>query len=179
LPLEPPCPLGLSFRHRDSVDERGGSHSRRTGSHKEHYGDADPTIHFCRKVPSSSRNVAFGASQGQIFMFRLTRHYCTSNRSVLRVKGKVMSEAKRQTMIVGCAGVLCLALYWGARFVPAVADTFPVSSFGKFVIFGIILAGAPLTTIADIWGSRWWWLAVAASAITLWDLYIHVSRVLS
>jgi len=87
-----------------------------------------------------------------------------------------MPEAKRQSMIVGCVGVLGLALWWGARFVPAVADTLPESSFGKFVVFGIFLAGAPLTTIAAIRGSRWWWVAVAASIITLVDLYIHLSQ---
>lgn len=78
-----------------------------------------------------------------------------------------MPEAKRQSMIVGCVGVLCLALYWAARFVPEVADAFPVSSFGKFVFFGTFLAGVPFTIIAAIRGSKWWWVAVAASFITL------------
>jgi hypothetical protein len=88
-----------------------------------------------------------------------------------------MPEARRKSPIVGRAGVLCVALYWAAMFVPEVADTFPVSSFGKFVAFGIFVASVPLTLIAAVWGSRWWWLAVAASAITLADLFIRVSRV--
>src|SRR5882672_12249918 len=109
-------------------------------------------------------------------MRRVTRHYCSSRCPILRVYSNRMPEAKRQSMIVGCVGVLGLALWWGARFVPAVADTLPESSFGKFVVFGIFLAGAPLTTIAAIRGSRWWWVAVAASIITLVDLYIHLSQ---
>jgi hypothetical protein len=89
-----------------------------------------------------------------------------------------MPEAKRQSTIVGCVGVLCLALYWAARFVPEVADAFPVSSFGKFVFFGTFVTGVPLTIIAAIWGSKWWWVAVAASFITLADAYIRFARVL-
>jgi hypothetical protein len=72
-----------------------------------------------------------------------------------------MPEAKRQSKVVGCVGVLCLALYWAARFVPPVADIFPDSSFGKFFVFGIFLAGVPLTIIAAVRGSRWWWVASA------------------
>ena len=111
------------------------------------------------------------AGGGSVSDNRLTRHYCSSHRPVLPVYSRGMPEAKRQSTIVGYIGILCLALYWAARFVPGVADTFPVSSFGKFLVVGIILAGAPLTIIAAIRGSRWWWVAVAASAITLWDLY--------
>jgi hypothetical protein len=89
-----------------------------------------------------------------------------------------MAAVNRHGMTTGCIGLFCLALYWAARFVPEVADTFPVSSFGKFVVFGTFLAGVPLTIIAAFRGSKWWWVAVAASAITLSDLYIHFSRVL-
>jgi hypothetical protein len=87
-----------------------------------------------------------------------------------------MAAVNRQGITTGCTGVLCLAVYWTARFVPEVADSLPGSSFGKFVVFAIFLAGAPLTIIAAIRGSRWWWVAVGLSAITLWDLYIHISR---
>jgi hypothetical protein len=87
-----------------------------------------------------------------------------------------MVALNRHGMTTGCIGVFCLALYWAARFVPGVADIFPVSSFGKFVIFCTFLAGVPLTIIAAIRGSRWWWVAVASSAVTLWDLYLHMSR---
>jgi hypothetical protein len=88
-----------------------------------------------------------------------------------------MLGAKRQSTIVGCVGVLCLALYWSARFVPGVADAFPVSSFGKFVVLSIFLASVPLTIIAAFRGSRWWWVAVAASAVTMLDHYILSLRV--
>jgi len=87
-----------------------------------------------------------------------------------------MADVSRKSATIGCVGILCITLYWAARFVPEVADTLPESSFGKFVVFGIFLAGAPLTIIAAIRGSRWWLVAVAASAITLWDLYTHFSR---
>lgn len=90
-----------------------------------------------------------------------------------------MAAANRHGMTTGCIGIFCLALYWTARFLPEVADTLPASSFGKFVIFGTFLAGVPLTMIAAMRGSKWWWVAVAASAITLWDLYIHLSRLLN
>jgi hypothetical protein len=36
-----------------------------------------------------------------------------------------------------------------------------------------------LTVIAAIRGSRWWWVAAAAGAITLWELYTRFSRVLT
>lgn len=58
-------------------------------------------------------------------------------------------------------------------FFPQIADLLPESSFGKFVIFGLFLAPVPLTTVAAIRGSRWWWVAVAASAITLWFIYVR------
>jgi hypothetical protein len=88
-----------------------------------------------------------------------------------------MPEAKRQSTVVGCVGVLCLALYWAARFAPAVADIGPEASFGKFFVFGIFVASVPLTIIAAVRGSRWWWVAVAASAITMLDLYTLGSRI--
>jgi hypothetical protein len=89
-----------------------------------------------------------------------------------------MAAVNRHGMITGCIVLFCLALYWTARFVPEAADTFPVSSFGKFVVLGTFLAGVPLTVIAAFRGSKWWWVAVAVSAITLRDLHIHFSRVL-
>jgi hypothetical protein len=53
-----------------------------------------------------------------------------------------------RTTITGCVGVLCLAVYWAAMFFPQVANILPESSFGKFVAFGVFLAGVPLTVIA-------------------------------
>lgn len=87
-----------------------------------------------------------------------------------------MAEARRHSTTVGWIGVLCLAIYWTARFAPELADTFALSSFGKFVVFGTLLAGALLTTIAAIRGSKWWLVVVGASAFTLADLYIHILR---
>jgi hypothetical protein len=87
-----------------------------------------------------------------------------------------MADVSRHSNTVGWVGVFCLALYWAARFVPEVADALPVSSFGKSVVFGVFLAGAPLTIIAAIRGLTWWWVTVAASTITLWDFYIQISR---
>jgi hypothetical protein len=98
--------------------------------------------------------------------------------ALLRVYSEEMPEAKRKSTIVGCVSVLCLGVYWAARFVPGFAYVFPLSSFGKFVTFGTFLAGVPLTIIAAVRGSRWWCIAVAASAITLADIYIKFGRVL-
>jgi hypothetical protein len=61
--------------------------------------------------------------------------------------------------------------------VPQVADGLPDSSFGKFAFLNISLASVPLTIIAAIRGSKWWWVAVAASFITLVDVYIRSARV--
>ena len=90
-----------------------------------------------------------------------------------------MANVSRHSATIGWVGVGCLALYWAAAFVPSVADALPDSSFGRFIVLGIFLAGTPLTVIAAIRGSRWWWVAVAAGAITLWELYTHFSRVLT
>ena len=87
-----------------------------------------------------------------------------------------MEETGRRNTIVGCVGVLCLAIYWTARFAPEIADTFTLSSFGKFVVIGALLAGVLLTTIAAVRDSKWWLVVVVASAIGLLDLYIHMSR---
>ena len=87
-----------------------------------------------------------------------------------------MAEGRRHGTTVGWVGVLCLSVYWTARFAPEVADTFALSSFGKLIVFGTPLAGVLLTAIAAISGSKWWLVFVAASAITLVDLYIHMSR---
>jgi hypothetical protein len=66
-------------------------------------------------------------------------------------------------------------------FFPQIANILPESSLGKFVVFGIFLAGVPLTIVAAIVGSKWWWAAVAAGAgaITLWDIYTRFGRVLT
>jgi hypothetical protein len=68
--------------------------------------------------------------------------------------------------------------YWTARFLPELADTFALSSFGKFVVFGALLAGVLLTTIAAIRGSKWWFVVVVANTVCLTELYIRFSRVL-
>jgi|GraSoiStandDraft_34_1057297.scaffolds.fasta_scaffold122773_3 hypothetical protein len=96
---------------------------------------------------------------------------------MLQVYSKSMAEVRRHSTTVGWVGVFCLAIYWTARFAPEIADTFALSSFGKFVVLGTLLVGVLLTTIAAIKGSKWWLVVVAASAITLADLYIHMSRV--
>jgi hypothetical protein len=88
-----------------------------------------------------------------------------------------MAEARRHSTTVGWIGVLCLVPYWTVRFAPEVADTFE-SSFGTFAVFGGVLAGVLLTTIAAIRGSKWWWVVAVASVITLADAYIHFSRVM-
>ena len=88
-----------------------------------------------------------------------------------------MAEARHQSAIIGWVGVLCLAVYWIARLAPEIADTFAVSSFGKFAVFGTLLVGVLLTAIAAVRSSRWWLIAVAVAAITLADVY-HFSRVL-
>jgi ABC-type microcin C transport system permease subunit YejB len=88
-----------------------------------------------------------------------------------------MLGAKRRSDIVGCVGVLCFALYWVAWLMPQVADALPVSSFGKFFCFSVFLASVPLTIIAAVRGSKWWWVAVATSFITLMDIYIRFARV--
>jgi hypothetical protein len=87
-----------------------------------------------------------------------------------------MAELRRYSNAIGWLGVLCLTIYWAARFVPGIADLLPVSSFGKFAVFGIFLAGGPWTIIAAIRCSKWWWVAVVVSAITLWDLYVLSSK---
>ena len=89
-----------------------------------------------------------------------------------------MVEARRYNNAVGWLGVLCFSVFWVAAFVPGIGDLLPDSSFGKFVVFGIILTSAPLTIIAAIRGSRWWLVAVAASLITLAVIYVRFDRVL-
>jgi hypothetical protein len=89
-----------------------------------------------------------------------------------------MAEARRQSIIVGCLGVLCLSIYRTARFAPEVADTFALSSVGKFIVFGGLPIGIVLTTLAAIRGSKWWFVLVAAGAISLAELYIRFSRVM-
>jgi hypothetical protein len=72
---------------------------------------------------------------------------------------------------------MCLAFFWTAALVPSVADVLPDSSSGKIAVVGVFLAGAPLTIIAAIRGSRWWWVAVAASVVTVCYLYYLFFRV--
>jgi len=90
-----------------------------------------------------------------------------------------MADSGRRSAIIGCVGVLCLAVYWAAMFFPPIANILPESSLGKFVAFGIFLAGVPSTIVAAIGGSKWWCVAVAAGAITLWDIYTRFGRVLT
>jgi hypothetical protein len=87
-----------------------------------------------------------------------------------------MSEAKRYSTTVGWVGVLCLAVYWIARFAPDIADTFASSSFGKLIVFGALPTGVLLATIAAFKGSRWWWVVVAAGVFNLAELYFLISR---
>lgn len=87
-----------------------------------------------------------------------------------------MANVNRHSAAFGWVGVGCLAFYWAAAFVPPVADALPDSSFGKFIVLGIFLAGTPLTVIAAIRGSRWWWVTVAAGVLTLWEVYARFFR---
>jgi hypothetical protein len=80
-----------------------------------------------------------------------------------------MAEAGRHSRNVGWVGVLCLTIYWAGKLAPEIDEAFTLSSFGKLVVFGALLAGVLLTTIAAIRGSRLWLVAVAVSAITLAD----------
>ena len=84
-----------------------------------------------------------------------------------------MAEARHGRTIVGLVGVLCLAIFWTARFAPEIADAYFLSTFGKLFLVGSLLAGILLTAIASIRGSKWWLVAAAAGAITLVDLYIR------
>lgn len=97
---------------------------------------------------------------------------------ILRVYSKSMAEFRRHRTTVGWVGLLCLGIYWVARLAPETADRFALSSFGKLAVFGTLLAGVLLTAIAAVKGPKWWLVAVTASAVTLVDLYTHVSRVL-
>jgi hypothetical protein len=90
-----------------------------------------------------------------------------------------MADSGRLSIITGCVGVLCLAFYGAFMFFPQVANILPESSFGKLVVLGVWLAGLPLTIVAAIRGSKWWWVAVAAAAITLWDIYIRFGRIVA
>jgi hypothetical protein len=90
-----------------------------------------------------------------------------------------MADSGSRRTIIGSVGVLCLAVYWPAMFFPQVANILPDSSFGKFVVLGVFLASAPLTIHAAIRGSKSWWVAVAASVITLWELYVRFGRVVA
>jgi hypothetical protein len=89
-----------------------------------------------------------------------------------------MAEGRRHSTTVGWIGILCLVPYWTARFAPEIADTYASSSFGKFAVFGALLAGVLLTTVAAVRSSRWWLVAVVAGAISLADVYVHFLRVL-
>jgi hypothetical protein len=65
-----------------------------------------------------------------------------------------MADSGSRSTIIGCVGVLCLAVYWAAMFFTQVANILPDSSFGKFVVFSVFLAGVPLTVVAAIRGRR-------------------------
>ena len=82
-----------------------------------------------------------------------------------------MRNVSRLNAVVGCVGITCLAFFWICALVPSVADILPNSSPGKIVVVSIFVASLPLTIVAAIRGSRWWWIAVAASAITLYLFY--------
>jgi hypothetical protein len=84
-----------------------------------------------------------------------------------------MAELRRHSTIFGVVGALCLSVYLTARFVPEVADTYALSSLGKFVVFGTLPISILLTTIAAIKGSRWWLVVVAAGVIALGELYLR------
>ena len=89
-----------------------------------------------------------------------------------------MSETRRHGTPIGWLGILCLGVYWTGRFAPDVADTFVLSSFGKFVVLGALPAGILLTTIAGIRVSKWWFSAAVAGTVSLVELYIRFSRVM-
>ena len=89
-----------------------------------------------------------------------------------------MIKPRHSNNAIGWLGVLCLSLFWAAAFVPSIADLLPDSSFGKFAVFGTVLASAPLTTVAAIRGSKWWLVAVAASLTTLAVIYFQFGRVI-
>jgi len=96
----------------------------------------------------------------------------------MQMYSKNMAEFRRRSTAIGWVGVHCPGIYWLARLAPEIADRFALSSVGKLAVFGTLLAGILLTAIAATKASRWWLVAVAASAITLVDLYTHFSRVL-
>jgi hypothetical protein len=87
-----------------------------------------------------------------------------------------MNDVGRRSTVVGCIGLMCLAFFWTAALVPSVADMLPDSSLGKIAVVIVFLAAVPLTTVAAIRGSRWWWVAVAASALTFCYLCYLLSR---
>jgi hypothetical protein len=87
-----------------------------------------------------------------------------------------MAEVRRRGTTLGWLGVCCLAIFGTARFAPEIADTFALSTFGKLLVFGSLLTGVLLTTIAAIRGSKWWLVVVAAGAFTLLDLCVRLAQ---
>jgi hypothetical protein len=86
-----------------------------------------------------------------------------------------MTEARRDSKIFGLVGAVCLAIFWTARFVPDLADTFAVSTFGKFALFGTIPTAIVLATIAAVRGSKWWLALAVASVVTPADVWVRLS----
>jgi hypothetical protein len=87
-----------------------------------------------------------------------------------------MKNVNRRNLVIGYVGLMCLAFFWTTTLVPAVANVLPDSSFGKIAVVSTFSASLPLTLVAAIRGSRYWWIAVAASAITLCDLFYLLFR---
>ena len=71
--------LGLSFRHRYSVDERGGSHPRRTGAEEEHHGDA--ALRTIALPPESHGQRSMAEGRAAMAAVKTVSAACTSARS--------------------------------------------------------------------------------------------------
>ena len=97
MPLEPPCPLGLSFRHRHSVDERGGSHSHHTPQLSRRAASADRATTQRRFLPSR-----LNAN------FRTTRPRCVRERN-----HSVLSESPIETCHLYQWGFVSTKWYFG------------------------------------------------------------------
>jgi hypothetical protein len=89
-----------------------------------------------------------------------------------------MADSASLSTIIGCVGLLCLAVYWSAMFFPQVANILPDSSFGKCVVFGVFLAGFTVVHSCSYTGFKVVVSAVGAAAATLWNIYIHLFRVI-
>jgi hypothetical protein len=87
-----------------------------------------------------------------------------------------MKNVNCRNLVIGCIGLMCLAFFWTTALVPSVANVLPDSSFGKIAVVSIFSASLPLTLVAAIRGSRYWWITVAASVITLCGLFYSLFR---